>query len=66
MTFLSIITLKILNETLPVHFITNEEINAFCNEDTNDKIKFIWIGHSTVLVNYENTIILMDPVFSRR
>ncbi|MDC0246650.1 MBL fold metallo-hydrolase [Deltaproteobacteria bacterium] len=28
-------------------------------------IKFIWFGHSTLLVNIKNTIILIDPVFSK-
>ncbi len=55
-----------MNKTLPLHKITDEEIKSFCDEDTNDKIKVIWIGHATSLVNMENTIILMDPVFSHR
>lgn len=29
-----------------------------------DSIKFIWFGHSTLLVNLRNTILLIDPVFS--
>lgn len=29
-----------------------------------ESIKFIWFGHSTILVNFENTIILLDPVLS--
>ena len=27
-----------------------------------DSIKFIWFGHSTILVNIKNNIILIDPV----
>ena len=27
-------------------------------------IKFVWFGHSTLLINIQNTIILVDPVFS--
>ena len=27
-------------------------------------IKFIWFGHSTILVNIRNTIVLVDPIFS--
>ena len=27
-------------------------------------IKFIWLGHSTLLVNIKNIIVLIDPVFS--
>ena len=30
-----------------------------------EDIKFIWFGHSTLLVNINNTIILIDPVFSK-
>ncbi len=33
-------------------------------KDTED-IKFIWFGHSSLLVNINNTIILIDPVFSK-
>lgn len=57
---------KILDTNLPVHLITDKEINDFCNQDTTNKFKVIWIGHATSLVNFENTIILMDPVFSER
>lgn len=57
---------KVLDENLPVHQLTDEEISAFCNQNTTGKLKVIWIGHATSLVNFENTIILMDPVFSER
>ena len=50
---------------MPIHRITDQEIKSFCEEDTKDKIKVIWIGHSTSLINVENTIILTDPVFYR-
>ena len=55
-----------MDKTLPVHLITDEEINEFIKEDPNKKIKVIWFGHATCLVNFENVIILMDPVFSNR
>ena len=29
-----------------------------------ESIKFVWFGHSTLLTNIQNTIILVDPVFS--
>ena len=32
---------------------------------STESIKFIWFGHSTILVNIRNTIILIDPVFSK-
>ena len=31
---------------------------------SSDRIKIIWLGHSTVLMNLGGTIILFDPVFS--
>lgn len=57
---------KILDQNLPVHQISDEEIKKFCEEDTNKRFKVIWIGHSTSLINLNNVIILMDPVFSER
>ncbi|CAF0815862.1 unnamed protein product, partial [Brachionus calyciflorus] len=56
----------ILDNNLPVHLTSDEEIKKFCEEDTTNKIKIIWIGHSTSLINFENKIIIMDPVFSER
>jgi len=32
--------------------------------EPTDSIKFIWFGHSTILVNIRNTIVLVDPIFS--
>ncbi len=55
-----------LDKTLPVHLITDEEIKNFCAQDTFDKIRVLWIGHATCLVNMENCVILVDPVFSQR
>ncbi|RNA26145.1 elongator complex 1 [Brachionus plicatilis] len=57
---------KILDKDLPVHQISDDEIKKFCEEDTSKKFKVIWIGHSTSLINFENTIILMDPIFGER
>ena len=58
--------LQVLDDTLPVKMITDQEIEDFCQRDTGDKIRAIWIGHATCLINIENTIILLDPVFSER
>ncbi len=33
---------------------------------TADSLSVIWLGHSSVLINFSNTIILTDPVFSKR
>jgi hypothetical protein len=46
--------------------ITDEEIKEFCEADTSSKIKVAWLGHATTIINFENCIILMDPVFSER
>ena len=55
-----------LDETLPVHEITDNEINEFCKSDPNGKIKSIWLGHASLMVNIENKIILTDPVLGER
>lgn len=57
---------KELDKTLPVHMLTDDEIGDFCKLDTAEKIRVLWIGHSSCLVNMENTLILVDPVFSER
>ena len=31
----------------------------------HDQVKFIWFGHSTILVNLHGKLILFDPVFSK-
>jgi hypothetical protein len=36
---------KKLDETLPVHQITDQEINDFCKEESSDELKVIWIGN---------------------
>lgn len=55
--------IKVLDTTLPVHQISDEEINEFVSSDTTNSIKLIWIGHATSLINMQNCIILMDPIF---
>ena len=55
-----------LEKTLPVKKLTDEEIGKFCDEDTTNKIRVIWIGHATTLVNMDNFIFITDPVFSER
>ena len=32
--------------------------------ESNNNIKFIWLGHSSILLSINNKIILIDPVFS--
>ena len=39
------------------------DIDHFMKKD--NQTKFIWFGHSTLLVNIDGQIILMDPIFSR-
>ena len=43
--------------------VTDEEIKEFCKENDGEKIKVMWIGHASTLINIENVIVLMDPVF---
>ena len=57
---------KELDKTLPVHMLTDSEMADFCKLDTADKIRVLWIGHSSCLVNMENTLVLVDPVLSER
>ncbi|RNA02301.1 N-acyl-phosphatidylethanolamine-hydrolyzing phospholipase D [Brachionus plicatilis] len=57
---------RILDQNLPVHHVTDDEIKKFCDEDTSKKFKVIWIGHATSLINFQNMIILMDPLFTER
>lgn len=57
---------NILDQNLPVHQITDNEIKKFCEENTSKSFKVIWIGHATVLINFQNTIILTDPLFTER
>ena len=55
-----------MDQVLPVNFITDNEIEKFCNTDTSEKTLVIWIGHATSLINFQNKIILMDPIISKR
>ena len=32
--------------------------------EPTESLRFIWLGHSTLLVNAQNKLILFDPVFS--
>lgn len=52
------------NETEPDRPLAQSsvDIKSFL-EDTNS-VKFIWLGHSTLLINFEGKIILLDPIFS--
>ena len=38
------------------------DMTAFLSE--SNKLKFIWLGHSSLLLNFQGKIILIDPVFS--
>ena len=38
------------------------DLQAFL--EPTDSLRFIWLGHSTLLVNAQNKLILFDPVFS--
>lgn len=57
---------NILDKNLPVHQITDDEIKKFCDENTSKTLRVIWIGHATILINFQNKIILTDPLFTER
>ena len=46
----------------PLPEVNPPDLQAFL--ETTDSLRFIWLGHSTVLVNVQNKLILFDPVFS--
>ena len=46
---------------IPVRTITSEHL-----ESSNDHVKFTFINHSSWLIQYPNTTILIDPVFADR
>ena len=54
------------NETIPENKLPEikpPDINKFL--EPTESIKFIWFGHSTLLINIQNIITLVDPVFSK-
>ncbi|NAT78548.1 hydrolase [Dickeya dadantii] len=50
---------RVPDKRLPV---ISPDLNAFLAVD--ERLKFIWFGHSTLLLNLDDTRILIDPVFS--
>ena len=53
------------NETRPKVFLPEKK--NLVNEEfvkSSNNIKFIWLGHSSILLSINNKIILIDPVFS--
>ena len=53
------------NQTEPAGLLPEErnpDLAAF--EASDDSVKFIWLGHSTVLLSIDGHVILFDPVFS--
>lgn len=40
-----------------------QDLSYFTNKDENNK--YIWLGHSTILMNVGGQIILTDPIFSK-
>lgn len=48
----------------PKHKLPQISPNFNSFTDKSDKTKFIWFGHSTLLLNTDNKNILIDPVFS--
>ncbi len=53
------------NEDKPTSPFPEAPVSDFSDfEQTKNSIKFIWFGHSTILVSFNNKVILIDPVFS--
>ena len=46
----------------PLPEVNPPDLQAFL--EPTDSLRFIWLGHSTLLVNAQNKLILFDPVFS--
>ena len=46
----------------PLPEVNSPDLQAFL--EPTDSLRFIWLGHSTLLVNAQNKLILFDPVFS--
>jgi len=46
----------------PLPEIRNPDLLAF--QQSDETIKFIWLGHSTILLSIDNKVILIDPIFS--
>ncbi|VDI82417.1 N-acyl-phosphatidylethanolamine-hydrolysing phospholipase D, partial [Mytilus galloprovincialis] len=53
-----------LERTLPVHKINTDGQKKL--EKPTDPIQFMWIGHSTFLVQFDGLTVLADPVFLYR
>ena len=46
----------------PLPEVNPPDLQAFL--ELTESLRFIWLGHSTLLVNAQNKLILFDPVFS--
>ena len=46
----------------PLPEVNSPDLQAFL--EPTYSLRFIWLGHSTLLVNAQNKLILVDPVFS--
>jgi L-ascorbate metabolism protein UlaG (beta-lactamase superfamily) len=47
---------------LPVALLTNEDFH----NPPSQELRLIWLGHSTILIEFEGKRYLLDPVFSQR
>ena len=52
------------NSRRPKNKLPEVKANLDLFMEKSDNLKFIWFGHSTLLLNIDNTIVLVDPIFS--
>src|SRR3989304_3958855 len=50
----------------PRHLLPVVSMDGFAQQPASDGLRFVWLGHSSVLVELDRKRILIDPVFSER
>lgn len=50
--------------TVPKSKMPEDQVDIAKFMEDSGGLKFIWLGHSSLLVNFEGKIILIDPIFS--
>lgn len=50
----------------PVRLLPVVSMDGFARQSASDGLRFVWLGHSSVLVELDGKRVLIDPVFSER